>query len=618
MAAMATKKPLGDMGLSVTFPAVFQTVFSGGVGYFPSNMGSSFPLMIGTDFQSQYHEQKRLDAIQSVMNGLQSKRSAEVKLLTGIHNYHLPKPVLGQRRYANPSMGAEAYSSTRRDNGPLAPFRMIEVGQEMGGGLVGGGVHTLEGQLFYKKQLNDRIAQLDRLNAVAQGFTVRMGQTMNTADNTKEGSVDKVQFFLYLRTLMDTITEGDLSRFSFENLKELMRMLFNFGPQASDEDFKDIIEATGEILESLRDGLSEEPDAAKPVSYRAYADTLLLFTKAINTYTTQMYRNINLSTRDRETLSKSLTKSLGFTSLLRKSTPKDVVETAKFTNQRLAQSAEDYDEGPDDGEFDIPRVAREDSEQNMAPRAPFAGQGGDPSRDAFGRTMGSPSFFGEDMAQDMAPPIVAPLGSSGFDPNAQAPTVDTNSLKTAVIDAITHLLGNVTAVAVTTDNMNQLIETNYPDKAILVTDIEATLVEKGFTPAQIAEGMALTKEPYFADYIAANAGDLRPAPSAPAYRQTADLSLPTMMYQDPSMAEGGPAPAPVKKQSKLRPLTSLGIPATRERLREDFDTITKLRALWQSLPEEIKDRSKQPPTNMLVSNAQKRIIKLIGVQYTGY
>lgn len=619
MATIATKKPLGDVGVSVTFPAIFQTVFQGGVGYFPSDLGDSLPIMVGTDFQSQYHEQKRIDAHQSVMNGLQSKRSAEVKLLTGIHNYHLPKPVLGQRRYANPSMGAESYSSTRRDNGPLAPFRTIEVGQNLvGQGLVGGGVHTIEGQLFYKKQLNDRIAQLDRLNAVAQGFTVQMGQTMNTRDNTRMGSIDKVQFFLYLRTLMDTITEGDLSRFSFENLKELMKMLFNFGPQAMSEDFNDIKDATGEILESLRDGLSEEPSAASPITHRAYADTLLLFVKAINTYTDQMFRNINLSTRDKETLSKSLIKSLGFNSLLKKSSPLNVVEEAKFSNQRLAQSVENYDQGPDDGEFDIPREAREDTEQNMAPRAPFAGQGGDPSRDAFGRTMGSQSYFGEDVIQDASPPIVAPLGSSAFDPNAQAPTINVNSLKTAVTDAMIHALQSVTAVEVTSENMNSLIDSNYPDKTVLVDDIDANLIEKGFTKAQIAEGMSLTGEPLFASYITANTGSLEPVPALPARTQTTDFGLPPMMYQEPdSMAEGGP-PSSKKFVPKHKSLTKMGLPATRDRLREDYTTHAQLKGLWSSLPAEWKGKSKQIHANMLAKNAQNKIIKLIAEHYPGF
>jgi hypothetical protein len=224
MAAMATKKPRGDMGVQLTFPANFQKAYDLPLSYYPSYGGAAFDLMIGTDFQSEYHEQKRREAHQSVLNGLQARRTAEQKLLTGPHNYHLPKPVLGQRKYANPSCGAEAYSSTRRDNGMDAPFRTIETGQQ-GAGLRGGVMTSLEGQNFYKKQLDRRIAQLNRIDALAQGFAVEQGQSYKTDDNTKEGSVDKVQFFVYLRALLDAITEGDLSRFTFENLKEMLDMM---------------------------------------------------------------------------------------------------------------------------------------------------------------------------------------------------------------------------------------------------------------------------------------------------------------------------------------------------------------------------------------------------------
>ena len=128
MAAVATKKTLGDVGVSVTFPANFQRQFNAGFAFYPCNEGNQLDLLTGSDFQSQWHEQKRQEANRSVMNGIQAKRSAEIKLLTGVHNYHLPKPVLGQRVYANPSFGASELVSTRRDNGTSAPFRTIEMG----------------------------------------------------------------------------------------------------------------------------------------------------------------------------------------------------------------------------------------------------------------------------------------------------------------------------------------------------------------------------------------------------------------------------------------------------------------------------------------------------------
>jgi hypothetical protein len=630
MAAIATKKLLGDMGVAATFPYNFQQLFKGGISYYPSGGGAPMDIMVGTDFQSQYHEQKRLDANQSVMNGIQAKRTAERKLLTGPHNYHLPKPVLGQRRYANPSMGAEAYSSTRRDNGSEAPFRVVESGMVGSGGLVGGVVHTVEGQMFYKKQLQDRINQLNRLDAVAEGYSVRMGQDVSTADNTKEGSTDKVTFFLYLRTLGNAITEGDISKFSFENLKDLMKMLFNFAPYASNEDFKDIRMALDEIVESLRDGLSEEPSAALPITQRSYGDTLLLFTENMSSYCDVMFRNINLAVPEKLTLSKSLLKKLGFTSLMKNSSPLEVVSKERKYNARLNQKVDNYDDGPNDGEFEAPRTGREDEEQSNAPRAPFAGENGDPNRNIFGATTGiasrgTSSWFGEDV-QDETAAFVSPLGSSG--PVALAPPPDPASYKSAVEDAITHSLETVSDTPVTPDNVDELIEANYPDKNVLVAEIDSSLIEMGFTKAQIAYGMELYGNPIFTEYISANTGDIGPALAEPSYRASTAPSLPPTFWQPStgSMAEGGPGAPPAPKKFQFTKKVILvpkggfppGVPHTREKLKEDFTTIAQLKELWNKLPKEWRGEQKAPSGNMLVKNAQLRIIKLITTKSPGY
>ena len=632
MAAIATKKPFGDLGLSLTFPANFAKAFNAGISYYPSDNGPSIDILVGSDFQSQYHEQKRLESNQSVMNGLQAKRSAELKLMTGLQNYHLPKPVLGQRKYANPSVGAEAYSSTRRDNGLSAPFKTVEVGMMgsglVGGRLIGGGVKTLEAQTFYKKQLMDRIRQLDRLNAVAQGYTVSMGDKVNTESNETSGSIDKVTFFLYLRTLSDSVTEGDLARFSFENLKELMKMLFNFGPYATQEDFRDILASADETLESLRDSLSLDPSAALPPSYRAYADTLLLFMKAFRSYTTEMFRNMNLSVPDKKSLSASLIKGLGFTSLMKKKDSEGVISEARTKSERLDQAVDDYDNGPDDGEFDQPRTAREDDEQRNAPRAPLAGRNGDPNRNVFGNSNGAvvyggPTWFGEEMARDGEPQVIAPLSSSGFDPNSQIPPADTDTLKKAVNDAIVYSLQQITNGPIDPENVDQLIESNYPDVNDLVKEIDQRLTEKGFRKAEIARGMELTAKPLFQTYIAENTGDIAPAAAQPAYRASTSLDLPPVMWEDPGdMALGGRPRDEGARQPRptgsRRSLSELDLPTTREKLREDYNTHAELKSLWNKIPKEWKGESKAPHGNALIKNIQTKIIKLISAQVSSF
>ena len=224
MSAVGTKKPLGGLGVSLTFPYHFQEAMKGRPdAYFPSYEGEPFQNLVGTHFQAQYHQEKMIDAHRSVSNGILANKSKEKLLLTGIHNYHVPKPVLGQRIFANPSLGTVSFPSARRDTNN-APWVTVENGTPMGG-MVGGAV-TSAGRDFYNSKLQSRIEELNRMNAVAQGFTVPSGQPHMVSDNTAMGPASKVNFFLYLKTLGDDVLQG-LTRFSLENMKSLLNDLFN-------------------------------------------------------------------------------------------------------------------------------------------------------------------------------------------------------------------------------------------------------------------------------------------------------------------------------------------------------------------------------------------------------
>jgi hypothetical protein len=655
MSAFGTKKPYGDAGVQLTFPANFQKAYNLPQAYYPSDAGGAFDIMIGTDFQSKYHEEKRREAHQSVMNGLQARRTAEQKLLTGPHNYHLPKPVLGQRKFANPSNGAGGYSSARRDNDYDAPFKTIERGME-GSGMRGGVVSSLEGQQFYQKQLQNRIAQLNRINALAQGFAVQMGSQYQTDDNTKTGSVDKVQFFVYLRALLDAITEGDLSRFTFENLKEMLAMMFRFGPTMSLEDIDDMRDALDLMIVSIRDGLSEEPTIAVEPEKRQYAETLVIFTEKMRQYIGAMEGSFNLQEKDKKTLSKSLQKSLGFEKLLRKGADvASVLRQARQGNARVDEAVEDFDggwggdgdDGDDedgDGRFDRPAPNREDEEQSGLRRQPFAGQSGDPNRGRFGdRTglivFGGPSYFGEadaraDAVEDMFPQYVAPLGIAGADPNAtEVPKADPDTLVEAVEAETKQVLGELDYNE--TDDPEAFITANYPDPSNFVKEVARGLEEKGFSKAQIAEGMTGYGLEVFSDYIAEHSGDTGPAPAQPARHSglTALGGLAPPIYRDDDndgqadvvpaedLASRLGAEPPKKRKVKVakpadksQMLRDAGLPLTRTEMYDNYRTEAQYRELGRRLPKELGG-----PYNMrqgtAVKNAKARIIKLMQDNY---
>jgi len=516
MAAIATKKPFGDIAVAATFPYNFQQMFNAGVAYFPSGEDAVEPIMVGTDFQSEYHELKRLEANQGVANRGQNNRSIDRKLLTGPHNFHLPKPVLGQRQYANPSMGADSYSSTRRDNGLEAPFRTIEVGAMgmMGSGQMRGGVLTTrEGYDFYRNKYNNRIGELNAMDSLALGNVVPMGQGMETYDNTREGPPNKVEFFILLRGLEDAITEGDLTRFTFDNLKELLGKLFKMSPSASVEDLNDVIDAVDIMLSDLQQGLNEIAENAaysddgrgvarntfvRPV----YANTLTVVMEKIKQYTDQMMRNIYRSEKDKATLSKSLIKSLGFDRLLRTRSPDEAVGRIRKQNSRLDQAAADYDGGDDDGVPYELADTRENTEQAGVPRQPLAGRNGDPERERFGARNGAfaaaPAYFEE-------PGFAAPLALAEAEPVGAPQQRNPRALVDAAEAAVAFILDPQRTDANRDLPDDELIDALYPMPNNFVTEVTDRLEEQGFSPEDISYAVSeLPIADIFADYIMEN------------------------------------------------------------------------------------------------------------------
>jgi hypothetical protein len=531
MSAFGTKKPGGDRAVQLTFPAEFQKAFDAGYAFFPSDMGHSLDLMVGSDFQATYHEEKRMDANKSVMNGLQARRTMEQKLLTGHQNYHLPKPVLGQRKFANPMNGVVGFSSARRD-GMDAPFSVVESGMR------GGVVVTPEGQEFYKMALKRRMDELNRINALAQGFAVPMGQRVQTFRNQDVGAPDKVEFFTLLRGLMDTVTEGDFTRFSFEALKDLMKMLFKFAPTATEDDFDDILDGL-DIIDAAYRKYETQPELKPGSGFEEYGESVRIYVQKARQYTTEMYKNINLAPRDRKTLSDTLLRSLGINRLVTKRTEVDAIKDEARRSTRVRDGYENFDgryggdgddDGGGDGRFNRPAMTREDEDAGGAPRAPLAGNNGDPNRERFGQRRGvlvPPTFFGEEREEEENQ-LVAPLGLAGFDPNAQIPAQDPERLRKAVSDELEAILREAGWDG--TGTMDGFVEENYEEDD-LANAVESRMLAKTFTKAQIAKGMEGMRKPFFAAYVAANTGEIEPAPQQRA--------VPARPIEAPVLGEGG-------------------------------------------------------------------------------
>jgi hypothetical protein len=624
MAAVATKKPGGDLAVQLTFPLNFQRAFDAGFSYFPSVMEPALDLFVGQDFQSRYHEEKRLDANQSVMNGLQANATAERLMLTGPHNYHVPKPVLGQRRYANPSYGAEALVSTRRDNGADAPFRVIDGTDIMmgmppimgagSGSMRGGVLRTAQGYDFYRGQLDDRIEQLNRINALAQGFAVPMGQGVNTRNNETEGGPNKVEFFLLLRGFMDAVEVGDDTRFTFEAAKDFVSKLIALGPIASEEDFQDILDGLDDILLSL----NAENDTSADRSI-IYSETLRVLAQKTRDYTRAMFANMERSDSEKKSLSKSLVKTLKLDQLLRR---RSLVEALGDSDARIATALDDFDDGPDDGMFEAPTEGREDSEQRGVPRAPFAGEGLDANRDKWGRRGRPardgemPGYFGEVVAADM-PGVVAPLDMAGFDPGAQVPPPDAGSMT----EALEMMMRNDLRTLATTDEdqeklrsgeFGELVEKLYPDPSQFVKNVASAMEERGYTKAQVAAAMGQTSLPFFADYITRNSGDTGPAPIVPARR-----------YPPAGPQPGGaplyppPPPMGAPQQGSQIPAWLSQYP-TREVLKQKLSSVGRVKAFLDSVPADAGLKTYNPRVGTDMKSVWETLIRNIRAVVPSY
>lgn len=443
MAAIATKKPGGDVATQLTFPAVYQSVYASQhrpLQYAPSAPGPLVVPTAGDDFQSHYHAQKKKDADYMARAKVIATRNAQHRMLLSHQNYFgMPDPKLGQRQFANPSNGAGQMESARRD-GTSAPFQLVEAG-----GLTGGVLRTAEGQAYGKARLLDRIRQLDAIDAEKLAFAgVPPGEaplapstgaeTLPTAPSAPVSQNAKVELQLLLKAIIDALMgdtarnpdeKDELSRFTFSDSVRALSLIIRVAssPDTDAETLEDV-KAPVDNINQLLSGLTD-PDRREQVELTEMAKERLITTaelfKRIGQYVDGMMGGINLSPKERQALSKNLVKSLGFTQFARDMERQRVetkgfyekVARSRLFNTRGRQTMDDDDDDDADDRFDRPAPPREDTEHGTGEAtATFTGD----ERTIFGYSSGSwfdaprqqgreaPTYLGE------APPTLEELG----------------------------------------------------------------------------------------------------------------------------------------------------------------------------------------------------------------
>jgi hypothetical protein len=312
MSAVLTKKPGGDYATQLTFPAVFAAQAKA------SNLASQFypdaqsrPVVIprGSGLQEDYHEQKRLDANRRCLNGVRDNAASTARFLSSHANYIVPKPVLSQRKYANPSNGnqADIYSS-----------RPIQWNQPMRGGVL----RTKEGQDWAIGKLKERIPQLDAITAAKEAFL--MGMPMGAMGAESVGISDittKVELYGLLTRVESDVEQDTVDKKTVDTSQSLLKLMFAFIPYADVREVEEVMESVEYIQKTLdviaekaADGEQSKEKEAKLIN-ASYLSTLY---DNMRQYLVRMNGVLNRPRKEREKASSVFIKSLGFSELERK------------------------------------------------------------------------------------------------------------------------------------------------------------------------------------------------------------------------------------------------------------------------------------------------------------
>jgi hypothetical protein len=434
MSAYGTKKPGADFAQQLTFPHIFaEEVAPGNVGYYPEAPIQNEVLYPSHTLQGIYHQQKMEDAHRRALNGVADTKSATQRFLQSHAGYYnMPKAVLGQRKFANPSNGNQAdIYNNRNVSFAVAPTVWSSYRPE---GLSGGVLYTAEAQKWGRQKLRDRVPQLDAIDAERQAFVSGLpvqGTVGQTEPEGIEGSKVKLEIVATLRAILSSVQAGKADAIAWSDTLKFMRLFFRWTPSAPEEELKEILEYFDEIEESLiglqevgedgrgaddvfRDRIAPNVDImledfqklreyltkmiASPVQgvsvrYRADGTAEPIETQGVENMTAK-------SLKERKALSANLIKSIGFTTLKRASNVEQQarilrdVERGDVIREGRLPPPDDDDDSPSFSDKWLGREGRPRSAVAEAMSRYYGSVAFDPNpRENIGRKNGS--FFGE-------------------------------------------------------------------------------------------------------------------------------------------------------------------------------------------------------------------------------
>jgi len=408
--AVATQKVQSD-ALNLGFPSAYQSVYAAkGVPerFFATKERTPMTMWAGNDLQSQYHEQKRVDANYMAGAKVRATQLSRMRYVGTPHGLGvLPPAVLGQRLFANINNGAYSATSARQSHSD-APFR-YSGGGDYESNYCGGVLRSAEGQAHGMAVLQARIGQLNDIATAKADFTSgAMPQSSGAPTQSFNPSAvsPAIELNLLLQQIQDALLQGEggeeatkLDRFDLATASRALGLIFRMVPEGNSDFVEDTQAKVQNILELLNGVLDDEMESAGfSASARETALSLqVIFTK-LDVYLKRMIAGApvereeaffnpltgrqetktvlsqeqgeDLSTPERVALSKNLVSSLGFSKMLKymgESDPSGLLSVAQRDRLLDAQQRQRYrvgdmdeDDDDDDGDFDRPAGPRED------------------------------------------------------------------------------------------------------------------------------------------------------------------------------------------------------------------------------------------------------------------
>lgn len=360
--AVATAK-VENNDLTAGFPSAYSSVYASKnimPRFYPrvyDDKHGSF--WAGNDLQSAVHEQRRKDANFMAGAKVRATQLSRVRFAGTPHGRGiLPPSILGQRVFANPSLGAHQPASARSDL-DSAPFHLSNAisstqsshsplhrdtqGFHRSPALSGGVLRSMEGQQHGKRMLDARIEQLNAIQEARQSFREGMPISTGSFQSTETqpvGTNSAIELNLLLQGILNATVGGfdnpepesasvtdvverrqDIDRnqlniFVMKDATRALSLLFALAPQMDSTQLDDVYTKVDMIVHNVDGLVNTEEDTTIPEQTREISLSLSILFKKVREYMEQMIAKSNLSPKERLDLSKALVNSLRFTALL--------------------------------------------------------------------------------------------------------------------------------------------------------------------------------------------------------------------------------------------------------------------------------------------------------------